>query len=142
MTALKMPSRMTATEAAGAFGPRMKRMREERGVSLRDIAERTKISVRTLEALERDDVARLPGGIFSRSIVRAYAETIGGDPEGAVHDFIACFPVESVVPGAEPTSAQVPYVRAALIAVVLVPLVVVLVWTFLSEAKFHVPFFW
>jgi cytoskeletal protein RodZ len=109
----------------------MKRLREERGVSLRDIAERTKISVRTLEALERDDVARLPGGIFSRSIVRAYAEVIGSDPEVAVGDFVSRFPVESVLPGVAPTEARPLYLGLALAAIVLVPLVAILVWTFL-----------
>jgi len=122
---------MMATEAAGDFGPRMKILREERGVSLRDIAERTKISVRTLEALERDDVARLPGGIFSRSIVRGYADAIGSDPEGAVRDFTSRFPVESVFPGGAPTTTRRLYLRVAVVAIVLVPLLAILVWTFL-----------
>jgi cytoskeletal protein RodZ len=122
---------MTAIETAGAFGPHMKRVREERGVSLRDIAERTKISVRTLEALERDEVAQLPGGIFSRSIVRAYAEAIGSDPEGAVRDFVSRFPIESVLPGVTPGNARTTYVGVAILAVVLLPVVAFLVWSFL-----------
>jgi cytoskeletal protein RodZ len=126
-----MPSRMTATDAAGAFGPRMKRVREERGVSLRDISERTKISVRTLEALERDDIARLPGGIFSRSIVRAYSEAIGSDPEAAVRDFVSRFPIESVLPRATPPNARTTYLRAAVVAIVVLPLIAILVWRFL-----------
>ena len=52
----------------------MKRAREERGVSLRQIADATKISVSALEALERNDISRLPGGIFSRAFVRSYAD--------------------------------------------------------------------
>ena len=81
------------------FGERMKRLREERGVALRDIAETTKISVSALEALERNDISRLPGGIFSRGFVRAYAEQIGADPEKAVRDFMARFPHDSVTDG-------------------------------------------
>lgn len=126
-----MPSRMTATDQAGGFGPRMKRVREERGVSLRDISERTKVSVRTLEALEQDDIARLPGGIFSRSIVRAYSEAIGSDPEGAVRDFVSRFPIESVLPRAAPAHTRTIYLRAAVVAGVLIPLVALLVWSFL-----------
>jgi cytoskeleton protein RodZ len=122
---------MMATEAVGDFGPRMKILREERGVSLRDIAERTKISVRTLEALERDDVARLPGGIFSRSIVRGYADAIGSDPEGAVRDFTSRFPVESVFPGGAPAATRRLYLQVAVVAIVLVPLLAILAWTFL-----------
>lgn len=77
----------------------MKRLREERGVALRDIADTTKISVSALEALERNDISRLPGGIFSRGFVRAYAEQIGADPEKAVREFIARFPHDSVTDG-------------------------------------------
>jgi cytoskeletal protein RodZ len=86
-------------ERSSDFGERMKRLREERGVALRDIAETTKISVSALEALERNDISRLPGGIFSRGFVRAYAEQIGADPEKAVREFIARFPHDSVTDG-------------------------------------------
>lgn len=86
-------------DRAGDFGEKMKRLREERGVALRDIAETTKISVSVLEALERNDISRLPGGIFSRGFVRAYAEQIGADPEKAVREFIARFPHDSVTDG-------------------------------------------
>lgn len=81
------------------FGGRMKRIREERGVTLRTIADTTKISVLTLEALEKNDITRLPGGIFSRAVVRAYAHEVGTDPEAAVQEFIARFPGENVVVG-------------------------------------------
>ena len=85
--------------AKGDFGTRMKRAREERGVSLRQIADATKISVGFLEALERNDISRLPGGIFSRAFVRSYSIEIGVDPEQAVRDFIAQFPDDSVTAG-------------------------------------------
>ena len=81
------------------FGARMKRLREERGIALRDIADTTKISVSALEALERNDISRLPGGIFSRGFIRAYAEQIGVDPEVTVREFIARFPDDSVGDG-------------------------------------------
>jgi cytoskeleton protein RodZ len=77
----------------------MKRSREDRGVSLRQIADATKISVGSLEALERNDISRLPGGIFSRAFVRSYAIEIGVDPEQAVRDFIVQFPDDSVTAG-------------------------------------------
>jgi cytoskeleton protein RodZ len=83
----------------GDFGARMKRLREERGVTLRTIADTTKISVITLEALERNDITRLPGGIFSRAVVRAYAQEVGADPEATVQEFMTRFPHESVVVG-------------------------------------------
>ena len=69
------------------LGARLKEAREARGVALRTIATRTKISVVALEALERNDFTRLPGGIFGRAFVRAYAVEIGLDPETTVADF-------------------------------------------------------
>jgi cytoskeleton protein RodZ len=81
------------------FGTMMRRAREARGISLRQIAAATKISVSALEALERNDILRLPGGIFSRAFVRAYAMEIGLDPEQTVRDFLAQFPHDSVTVG-------------------------------------------
>jgi cytoskeletal protein RodZ len=78
------------------FGSRMRHIREERGVSLRQIAHSTKLSVGVLEALERNDVSRLPGGIFSRAFIRSYAAEIGADPEQTVREFLEDFPHESV----------------------------------------------
>ena len=78
------------------FGTKMKRLREERGVSLRQIADATKISVSQLEALERNEILRLPGGIFSRAFVRSYAIEVGLDPELTVREFLAQFPHDSV----------------------------------------------
>jgi len=85
--------------AASDFGPRLKRAREARGVSLREIATATKISVGALEALERNDISRLPGGIFSRGIVRSYSLEVGLDPEETVRDFIDQFPTDAVTAG-------------------------------------------
>ena len=75
----------------GDLGARLKEAREAKGVSLREIATATKISVVTLEALERHDYGRLPGGIFSRAFVRAYALAVGVEPEGAVNEFLTEF---------------------------------------------------
>ena len=66
----------------------MKQARLAKGVSLRQIEASTKISVGALEALEKDDYARLPGGIFARSFVRAYAIAVGLNPEDTVHEFL------------------------------------------------------
>ncbi|MGQ0734601.1 MAG: helix-turn-helix domain-containing protein [Acidobacteriota bacterium] len=63
--------------------------REAAGVSLRSIADTTKLSMRTLEALERNRIDQLPGGIYRRAIVRAYANEIGLDPEATLRVFLA-----------------------------------------------------
>jgi cytoskeleton protein RodZ len=70
------------------FGGQLKAAREQRGVTLRQIATATKISMTVLEALERSDFSRLPGGIFSRAFVRAYAIQVGLDPEQTVLEFL------------------------------------------------------
>ncbi len=71
---------------------------------MRQLANITKISVSALEALERNDVSRLPGGIFSRAFIRSYASEVGLDPEETVQQFLAQFPVTVAVghPIAEP----------------------------------------
>jgi cytoskeletal protein RodZ len=97
---------MAAVEKSSVdFGLEMKRAREKRGVSLRQIANVTRISMSQLEALERNEVSRLPGGIFSRAFVRAYALEIGLDPEQTVRDFLSHFPDGTFAVG----SPHVPY---------------------------------
>lgn len=70
------------------FGAQLKHAREGRGISLRQIATSTKISTVALEALERGDLSKLPGGIFSRAFVRAYAIEVGLDPDEIVSQFL------------------------------------------------------
>src|SRR5215470_10347904 len=86
-----------AAERKGDFGSKLRAARERRGVSLRQIADRTKISVAVLDALERNDNSRLPGGIFSRAFVRSYAVEVGLDPDAAVEEYIAQFPQDGHV---------------------------------------------
>ena len=71
-----------------SFGEVLKRERELREISLREISEATKISLRYLEALERDDFKYLPGGVFNKGFVRAYAQFIGVDPETMVTAYL------------------------------------------------------
>jgi cytoskeletal protein RodZ len=54
-------------------------VRKNAGVSLREISERTKISMRNLEAIENGEFKRLPGGVYATSYIRQYARAIGFD---------------------------------------------------------------
>ena len=54
-------------------------IRRNRGVSLEQIAESTKISIRSLEAIEQGDFRKLPGGIYNTSYIRQYARAIEYD---------------------------------------------------------------
>lgn len=95
-----MGASMVMADKPGAdFGTMMRRAREARGISLQQIAIATKISVAALEALERNDISRLPGGIFSRAFVRSYALEVGLDPEQTVRGFLEQFPHDSVTAG-------------------------------------------
>jgi cytoskeletal protein RodZ len=71
-----------------SFGENLRRERELRGISLREIANQTKISLRFLQALEQDRVDILPGGIFRRTFVRQYARHVGLDAEKLVAEFM------------------------------------------------------
>ena len=73
----------------GAFGDKLRREREMRGITLADISESTKISKRWLQALEDEQFSQLPGGVFNRGFVRAYARFLGIDEEQAVADYVA-----------------------------------------------------
>jgi cytoskeleton protein RodZ len=93
------------------FGGKLRLARERRGISLRQIAASTKISIGALEALERNDVSKLPGGIFSRAFVRSYAVEVGLDPDVTVREFLDRFQgepatstaVQAAVPDEEST---------------------------------------
>ena len=72
-----------------SFGARLKREREERKITLDDISVATKIGTRFLAALEEERFDQLPGGIFNKGFVRAYARHLGIDENQAIADFVA-----------------------------------------------------
>lgn len=91
---------------ARTVGGRLRETREKKGVSLRQIANSTRISVMSLEALERSDFSRLPGGIFTRAFIRAYAEEVGLDPKRTIQDFIAELQLETAAATKYPAAAE------------------------------------
>ena len=94
-----------AERGSGDFGSMLKAARERRGVSLRHISNVTKISVAALESLERNDISRLPGGIFSRAFVRSYALQVGLDPDATIEKFVTQFP-EAAITAAHAAAEQ------------------------------------
>src|SRR5688572_32176656 len=66
------------------LGEELKRRREERKISLADISEATRIGTRFLKAIESYNYSILPGGIFTRSFIRAYAKQVGLNEDEAV----------------------------------------------------------
>jgi cytoskeleton protein RodZ len=72
----------------GSFGEHLRREREMRGISLDEIVATTKIGRRLLVALEEEQFELLPGGIFNKSYVRAYAKCVGIDEDEAVAEYL------------------------------------------------------
>ncbi len=116
-----------AVRPVSPFGAQLRKAREAKGLSLAHIAAVTKISVRALEAVERSDYSRLPGGIFMRSFVRAYAGEVGLDPDAALKSFLAECPDDiASVPTGSPESIdgptterwyhRIPWTRLAVLA--------------------------
>lgn len=75
-----------------SFGARLRHRREQQGISVRAIADQTKIKSCLLESLERDDVSRWPTGIFRRAYFRSYAQAIGADVDAELREFLALHP--------------------------------------------------
>lgn len=73
-------------------------IRQGKGISLEEIAETTKISVRYLKAIERCEFEQLPGGVFNTSYIRQYAKAI----DYSEQELLACY--RSVVPEAAETA--------------------------------------
>jgi cytoskeletal protein RodZ len=69
------------------LGSELRTARERAGVSLSDLAARTRIPQRSLRAIEENDFASVPKGIFVRSFIRAYAREVGVDPDEAIAEF-------------------------------------------------------
>lgn len=71
------------------FGEELRRQREMRDVSVREISETTKISTRFLEAIETGDLSSLPAPVFTRGFIREYATYLGLDPEDIVDRYMS-----------------------------------------------------
>lgn len=80
------------TAAGSDFGGWLRDAREHAGLTLDELARRTKISSRRIRALERNDLSGWPGGIFRRGFVRSYAVHVGLDPDETVAAFVEAFP--------------------------------------------------
>ena len=73
----------------GAFGDKFRKERELRGFTLDDVSSVTKIGSRMLKAIEEEHFDRLPGGIFTKGFIRAYARHLGLNDDEAVAEYFA-----------------------------------------------------
>jgi len=75
------------------FGPRLRRERERRGITLQTIAARTNVSTELWMGLESNDFSKWPSGLFARAFVRDYAKVVGLDPDEVIDDFCRLYPI-------------------------------------------------
>jgi len=74
----------------GEFGEKFRKAREKKELSLDDVSNVTKIGTRMLQAIEEEHFDLLPGGVFNKGFIRAYAKPLGLNSEDAVNDYLAC----------------------------------------------------
>jgi len=72
-------------ESIGEF---FKQVRETKGLTLEEVASKTRIRSDFVKALEEGNFAKLPDQVFARGFVRSYARSLGLDEEDAIHRFI------------------------------------------------------
>lgn len=69
------------------LGEKLRQAREDRGITLSEVAEQTRISALYLENIENNDYKHLPGGIFNKGFVKSYAKYVGVDEQEALADY-------------------------------------------------------
>ena len=74
----------------GQFGDKFRKAREAKNISLDDVSNATKITSRMLQAIEQERFDQLPGGVFNKGFIRAYAKHLGLNDEDAVSDYLIC----------------------------------------------------
>ena len=72
---------------SSTLGEKLRQAREERGISISEVAEQTRISSLYLKSIEDDNYKPLPGGIFNKGFVKAYAKYVGVDEQEALQDY-------------------------------------------------------
>jgi len=80
----------------GEFGKKFRKARESKQLSLDSVSNVTKISARMLQAIEEEKFDLLPGGVFNKGFIRAYAKHLGLDPEDAITEYLDCLRQEQV----------------------------------------------
>jgi cytoskeleton protein RodZ len=72
---------------AETLGEKLRAAREERGISISEVAEQTRIAPMYIECIENDNYKPLPGGIFNKGFVKSYARFIGYDEQTALQEY-------------------------------------------------------
>jgi cytoskeleton protein RodZ len=100
----------------GEFGDKFRKEREKKGFSLDDVSNVTKIGSRMLQAIEEERFDQLPGGVFNKGFIRAYAKHLGLNDNDAVTEYLACLhqaQIDAQASWQPPARAAVPEKRTA-----------------------------
>ena len=89
-----------------SLGAQLRGARESRNLSLRELSDQTRIARRYLEAIEEDNYKELPGGIFNRSFIKAYAKAVGFSEAEAISAYTKVAREHGEEPVELPTSRQ------------------------------------
>src|SRR5215467_5956587 len=84
-----MPYDVLDTNPVGHFGDKFRKAREAKKLSYDDVSRVTKIGARMLQAIEDEHFDQLPGGVFNKGFIRAYAKHLGLNDEEAVTEYLA-----------------------------------------------------
>ncbi len=84
------------------LGEKLRQAREERGISISEVAEQTRISPHYLDLIENDDYRTLPGGIFNKGFVKSYAKYVGIDEQEALQDYTSLVATQEGIPSDDP----------------------------------------
>lgn len=127
--------------AGDSFGLWLRRQREMREIDLREIADKTKISLRYLKAMEQDRFEVLPAPVFARGFLREYARYVGLNPDEVVNFYLSAHAEEDEgeatgVSSPPPKSGGLssgPLTRSALLILLVVLVVAALVYLFVYQ---------
>src|ERR1044072_5352185 len=72
---------------AESLGEKLRLAREARGITLSEVAAQTRLAARYLEAIEENNYKPLPGGVFNKGFIKAYAKYVGVDEQEALNDY-------------------------------------------------------
>jgi len=89
MPQISVDSALVEPQATAQIGAGMREVRERLGWRLPDVAAQLRIRLPYLEAIERGDLAALPGSAYQTGFVRSYALILGLDPEEILRRFRA-----------------------------------------------------
>jgi cytoskeletal protein RodZ len=124
-----------------SVGQELKKEREVKGISLKEIADHTKINLRFLQDLEEDNFEFMPGKFLTRSIIRSYANYLGLDEKQILDLYLQTISdqghvpeeVEDEVPSTDPENKNRKPLSYALIAALLIVILSVFLWVILKK---------